>query len=225
MEIYLASADLSLIRKTVGFGIFSGVITNPKVVADSGMPTEPLFAAICEIVSCAYYQVRDGDPASMREEAEKMLAICPGRMRIKVPATPTGLGLVRHLSKCGHPVMATIVPTTAWLVLALAAGASSIAPYGSMLQKKGIASKQDEVGRMQEILDAQRSAANLCVGIYDVTELPLYARMGVRSAFIWGKDVDAFLRQPIVDEAVSAFHSDWEKIESASQNGSGLIEP
>jgi hypothetical protein len=109
--------------------------------------------------------------------------------------------------------MATIVPTAAWLVFALAAGARAVAPYGGMLQRRGLAAKSDEVLAMQRIIDAQQADAELCVGIYDVTEFPFYAREGVRSCFVWGKDVDSFLTQPLVDEAAQGFRNDWQAME------------
>ncbi len=90
-----------------------------------------------------------------------------------------------------------------------------IAPYGSMLQKAGLASKQDEVARMQEILDAQAPDVQICTGIYDATEIPAYARLGVRACFVWERDVERFLDQPLVAEACARFEGDWRTIEAA----------
>ena len=67
---------------------------------------------------------------------------------------------------------------------------------------------------MQRILDAQQSSAELCVGIYDVVELPFYAEHGVRSCFVWGRDVPAFLNQPLIDEALAGFRGDWRAVEA-----------
>lgn len=209
MKIWLASADLKLIEELIPTGLFAGVITNPKVVAEAQCPPPEFFRAVCALAPSAYYQLRDGSAADMLAEAERFIAIDPAKMRIKVPATRAGFQVIRVLADRGHPVMATVVPTGAWLVFALAAGASVVAPYGSMLQRRGLASKLDEVIAMQQIIDAQHASAELCVGIYDVTELPLYARAGVRSCFVWGRDIAGFLNQPLVEEAVRGFHADW----------------
>lgn len=213
MKIWLASSDIPLIKKALPAGIFAGVITNPKVVAEAGMAPEMLFRRICEHADAAYYQLRDDSQDEMMAEAERFIAIDSEKMRIKVPATIAGLGVIRKLSDQGHPVMATIVPTATWLVYALAAGARVIAPYGGMLQKRGIVSKADEVVRMQAIIDAQNAEAELCVGIYDPTEIPFYASKGIRSCFVWGSDLELLLSQPLVDEAVASFNSDWSAIE------------
>jgi len=212
MELWLASSDLKQIQHAMDSGIFAGVITNPRVVAEANMAAEDLFKELCGMVPAAWYQLRDADKSTMLAEADKMLAIDEERMRIKVPATVAGLGVVRELSQRGLDVMATCVPTAAWLCFALAAGACRIAPYGSMLQKRGLASKTDEVLHMQAIIDQQAPGVVICTGIYDVTELPTYAAAGVQSYFIWGKDVDRFLDQPLVEEAVGAFKGDWKTI-------------
>lgn len=213
MKIWLASADLKLLEEFLPTGVFAGVITNPKVVAEAKRPPLELFRDICRIAPAAYYQLRDASAAEMLAEAKKFIAIDPKKMRIKVPATRAGLQVIRTLADIGHPVMATVVPTGAWLIFALAAGARAIAPYGSMLQKRGLVSKVDEVIRMQRIIDAQKSEADICVGIYDATELPHYASHGVRSCFVWGKDAGAFLTQPLVDEAAAGFRGDWTALE------------
>jgi len=143
-----------------------------------------------------------------------MLAIDPGKMRIKVPATRNGLSVIRKLSDQGLPVMATAVPTSTWMVLAVAAGAKAIAPYSGMLQKRNIISKMEGVFAMQEIIDKQGYDVKICTGIYDATEIARYAARGIQSAFIWEKDVESYLTQTLVDEAAANFTGDWEKIDS-----------
>jgi transaldolase len=148
----------------------------------------------------------------MLEEAERMLAVDPERMLIKVPAPREGFGVIRKLSDQGREVMATAVPTNAWMILAAAAGARKVAPYSSMLQRAQIQSKMEGVLAMQRIIAAQGLEVELCTGIYHATEIPRYAAGGVRSAFIWEKDVETYLTQELVDQAVAGFEQDWETI-------------
>lgn len=218
MEFWLASSDLKQIERVMNSGIFAGVITNPHVVAQSGLPPVELFKTLCSLVPVAWYQLRDSDPETMTAEAQTMLAIDPHRLRIKVPATIAGLSVIARLASRDLDIMATCVPTAAWMCFAVAAGARRVAPYGGMLQKRGIASKSAEVLQMQAILDRQCPGVTLCTGLYDVTDLPHYTLGGVRSFFIWGRDVDAFLNQPLVAEAASAFHPDWTAIAAAGNN-------
>ena len=205
MKLWLASSNCELVSGYMAVGVFAGVVTNPAVVAEAKRDKHELFRELVQIAPMAWYQLLAGSESEMLADAEKMIAINPERMRIKVPTTRTGLGVIRRLSDQGLRVMATCVPTRPWMVLALAAGAKVIAPYGSMLQKRGIASKAEEVVAMQEIIDRQGADAEILTGLYDPTELTFYARHGIRSGFIWGKDVETFLTQPLADEAAATF--------------------
>lgn len=215
MKIWLAGSSLKSLEKHLHAGIFAGVITNPHVVAEAKRPPSEFFREVCRMADAAYYQLRDAPALEMLAEAERFLEIDPEKMRIKVPATREGLHVIRQLSGRGHPVMATVVPTATWLVFALAAGARAVAPYGSMLQKRGFAAKTEEVVRMQKIIDAQRAPAELCVGVYDATDFPFYAAHGVGACFVWERDVEAFLDQPLVEEAVAGFQKDWKTLEES----------
>ena len=212
MKLWLASANLERVETCLAYGIFSGVITNPHVVAEEKQDPKQLFKDLCQIAPAAYYQLRAGEVEDMLREAETMLAIDPAKMHIKVPATRNGLAVIRRLSEQGLPVMATAVPTNTWMVLAVSAGAVAIAPYSGMLQRRNILSKMEGVFAMQAIIDRQGYPVEICTGIYDATEIAVYAAHGVKSAFIWGKDVETILTQELADEAAANFEGDWAQI-------------
>ncbi len=216
MNFWLASANPRDVARHMELGVWRGVITNPAVVAAEKRAPKPLFAELIGLADRAWYQLRDAPFDAMLEEAESMLEIDPARIGIKVPATRAGLGVLRALHDQGARPMATVVPTATWLAYAAAAGAVMVAPYGGMLQRAGVASKYDEVLRMQEIVDAQDYDLELCVGLYDPTDVPAYARAGVRAGFVWARDVDTFFTQPLVDEACAGFAADWATIEGAT---------
>ena len=212
MKLWLASANLERVETCLAYGVFAGVITNPHVVAQEKRDPIPLFTDLCQLSPAAYYQLRAGEVDAMLREAETMLAIDPAKMRIKVPATRNGLAVIRRLSDQGLPIMATAVPTNTWLVLAVAAGAVAVAPYSGMLQRRHILPKMEGVLAMQAIIDRQGYAVELCTGIYDATEIAQYAAQGVKSGFIWDKDVETFLTQELADEAAANFEGDWAQI-------------
>lgn len=213
MKFWLATANVERTEQCLAYGIFEGVITNPHVVAQEGRDRVEIFSDLCKIAPYAYYQLHAGEVDAMLKEADQMLAIDPQKMRIKVPATRNGLSVIRALSDHGLPVMATAVPTSPWMVLAMAAGAVAIAPYSSMLQRRNILSKMEGVFAMQAIIDKQGYDVEICTGIYDATEIARYAAHGIKSGFIWEKDVESFLTQDLVDEAAANFEDDWAKID------------
>jgi len=214
MKFWLATANLERTEQCLAYGIFEGVITNPHVVAQEKRDPKAIFRDLCQLAPFAYYQLHAGEAGDMLREADQMLAINPEKMRIKVPATRSGLAVIRTLSDRGLPVMATAVPTSPWMIFAVAAGAAAIAPYSGMLQKRAILSKMEGVFAMQAIIDRQGYDVEICTGIYDATEIAQYAARGVKSAFIWEKDVESFLTQGLVDEAAANFEGDWDIIDA-----------
>lgn len=213
MKFWLATANVERTEQYLAYGVFEGVITNPHVVAKEKRDPVAIFKDLCQVAPYAYYQLHAGEVDEMLREADRMLAIDPEKMRIKVPATRNGLAVIRNLSNKGLPVMATAVPTSPWMIYAVAAGAVAIAPYSGMLQRRNILSKMEGVFAMQAIIDRQGYDVEICTGIYDATEIARYAAHGVKSAFIWEKDVESYLTQALVDEASANFEDDWEMID------------
>lgn len=213
MKFWLATANIERTEQCLAYGIFEGIITNPHVVAQEGRNPKDIFRDLCQIAPYAYYQLRAAEVDQMMGEAEQMLAINSDKMRIKVPATRNGIAVIRKLSDQGIRVMATAVPTSTWMVLAVAAGAVAVAPYSGMLQRRHIISKMEGVFAMQDIIDRQGYDVEICTGIYDATEIAIYAANGIKSAFIWEKDVETYLTQELADEAAANFEGDWSKID------------
>ncbi len=214
MKFWLKTANVKRAEQCLAYGIFKGVISNPGDVAQENAPPKELFRNLCAVSPKAYYQIHDGEIDAMIKEAVEMVAIDPEKMLIKVPATRNGLAVIRHLADEGLQVMATAVPTSPWMVFAIAAGAVKIAPYSGMLKRRNIISKMEGVFAMQEIIDQQKYDVEICTGIYHPTEIPLYAAKGIKSAFIWEKDVETYLTQELADEAAASYEKDWVIIKS-----------
>lgn len=214
MKFWLATANVKRIEACLAYGIFSGAITNPHVVAQEKQNPIRLFKDICSVTNKAYYQLRAADATTMLQEAETFLAIDPEKIRIKVPATLEGFQVISKLTGQGLRVMATAVPTNTWLLYAAAAGAKEIAPYSGLLQKQNIMLKAEGVKQMQQIIQAQALDVSICTGIYHAAEIAHFAEMGVQSCFIWEKDVETFMTQDLVGKAVSSFDGDWDAIDT-----------
>ena len=214
MKFWLKTANVKRAEECLAYGVFKGIISNPGDVAQEDAPPKELFRDLCAISPKAYYQIQDGDMDAMIKEAEEMIAIDPEKMLIKVPATRNGLAVIRRLTDQGLAVMATAVPTSPWMVFAIAAGAVVIAPYSGMLKRRNIISKMEGVFAMQDIIEKQQYDAEICTGIYHSTEIPLYAAKGIKRAFIWEKDVETYLTQELADEAAASYDNDWAVIQS-----------
>ncbi len=208
MEFWLATANVKEAEDLLAYGIFEGIITNPTIVVKEKCNPVEVFTKLSKVANVLYYQIGHNTVDKMMEEADKMLSIAPDKMRIKVPATKEGLSVIRKLSGQGQTVMATIVPTAPWMMLALAAGAKAIAPYSRMIQQAGISSKIEEILNMQQIIDMQHINVEICTGLYSATDMSFYASYGIKSGFIFPDDARNFLEQPLVEDAASVYNPD-----------------
>ncbi len=215
MKLWLASSNLDSIERLTGSALFAGVVTNPNVVAEAGLPVATFLRQVITRGSgLIFYQVRGSGSAEMIAEAERTLALAPERIAIKVPATIEGLRAIAILRKRNAVVAATCLPTPALAVLAEAAGANYIIPWGSMLATRGIGDRESLLAEMCEILTRQKSQCEMIVGAYSSADLLRLARLGVTNAFIWEKDVDKILRQPMAQEAIDSFEKAWKSIDA-----------
>ncbi len=209
MKFWLATANLEEAEELLPYGFFAGIITNPTVVAKEQEDPRLLFSRLCPLVDRLYYQVADGSYEDMLREAEIMVNVDPQKVRPKIPATPNGLKVIRTFADQGIEPMATVVPTAPLMVLAIAAGAIAIAPYSREVQKIGIATKVEEIFRLQRIIDAQHLAVDICTGIYEFADISYYAEHGIASGFIFPKEVRAFMQQhPMVESSCRAYDID-----------------
>ena len=213
MEFWLAEGIIEKAKNELSSGIFRGIITNPEVIAETGRPWRVLLGELATLSEHVFFQLRAGTTDEMVKLGREAISIAPGRIHAKVPATRFGLAAIKELSREDSMVMATCVPTQTWLIYCIAAGAGYVSPYSGMIQKSGIDTKFHQIQQMQDLIQNSQSSIRLCVGIYDPSEVAAYARLGVAAAFIWPKDLDSFLAQPLVDSAVNAFNPAWQVID------------
>jgi fructose-6-phosphate aldolase 1 len=130
MRFYLDSADVSAVRSLASWGCFAGVTTNPLLLArarrvDAELVPELLAAQPGEV----FAQARGATAEALLDDAVRLHALAPGRMVIKVPATPFGLAAIRLCSERGLPTAATAVFQAVQAPLAARAGASWVIPF------------------------------------------------------------------------------------------------
>lgn len=215
MKLWLASSNLETIADLIGAGLFAGLITNPDVVAAAAVPPDEFFSQAAQRTSTPIFcQVREAGFDEMLAEARRLVAIAPDRMIVKVAATQTGFRLMARLVRDGVKVAATCIPTSPLAVVSESLGADYIIPWGSFLPKRGVGDREDLIVEIVEMLDRQRSRSEIVVGAYGASDLARLARIGVRNVFVWEKDVDAFFRQPLAEEAAATFEGAWRAIET-----------
>jgi len=139
MALLLDSIDLDEIRTAMDLGIFAGVTTNPKLLAE--IPRSEHLERLGEIAQICpgslYAQVDHGLADLMERQALTLREVAPGRTVIKVPASREGLVLVTRLRAHQVPVCVTAIFSPAQAAAAGAAGAQAVAVYVGRIDRAG----------------------------------------------------------------------------------------
>jgi len=155
MDIYIDDGRLGNIRTAFGFGIVSGITTNPSLLAEAAKQLEgrDLDQYLREILSSDFLadrpvslQVPGGDTETMYSQAMKAwerYRYCGSRLVIKIPINPSlrgdgeldrdGLKTVDRLSDEAIPVNVTLIMTPSQALAAADAGARYVSPFAGRI--------------------------------------------------------------------------------------------
>lgn len=211
MKFFVDTADIAEIRDLAATGLLDGVTTNPSLVAKSGKSFIPLIEEICTVVTGPVSaEVAATDYETMLKEGEKLAKIAEN-IAVKVPLTPAGLKVCKHLTDKGTMVNVTLCFSAAQALLAAKAGATFISPF---------------VGRLDDIgTDGMELIADI-VSIYEnynfATEVlvasvrhPMHivdaAKIGAHVATCPPGVIRQLYNHPLTDKGLAAFVEDWKK--------------
>jgi transaldolase len=212
MKFFVDTAEIKDIREMADTGLLDGVTTNPSLIAKSGQNFLKLIAEICEVVSGPVSaEVASTDFDTMLAEGKKLAKIADN-VAVKVPLTPAGLKVCKHLSDNGTMVNVTLCFSPGQAILAAKAGATFISPF---------------VGRLDDIsTDGMQLIADI-VNIYNNypnfhTEVlvasvrhPMHiieaAKMGAHVMTCPPSVIKQLYSHPLTDKGLAAFVEDWKK--------------
>jgi transaldolase len=212
MKFFVDTADITEIKDLAATGLLDGVTTNPTLIAKAGKPFIPLIEEICGIVDGPVSaEVASTDFETMLKEGEKLAKIAEN-VAVKVPLTPAGLKVCKHLSDAGTMVNVTLCFSPAQAILAAKAGATFISPF---------------VGRLDDLAhDGMQLIADI-VQIYNnypefYTEVlvasvrhPMHivdsAKMGADVVTCPPDVIKKLYNHPLTDKGLATFVEDWKK--------------
>lgn len=223
-QLFADTSHIPDIEKLMRLGIFSGITTNPLIVARYAGNTEPM----------AYYknlaekypnvpisiQLLDYNESTLLDEAHKYSAIGPNIV-IKVPMFGDGRGLTvsSALNKEGIPTNVTGLMNAEQLLLAILSNPNPT--YVSLFFnriKDGKGNPIDEISHSRQLIDAIGSRSQIITG--SIRNL-----IDVREALTAGSDIVTIppdmvwkmVTHPQTELFIERSQSDWEKF-LASQN-------
>lgn len=129
MALYLDSALISDAEEARELGWITGITTNPKLLAKSGLPPETTLKRLAALINGeVFYQLTATDLNSMLAEAELVHRILGEQTVLKIPASSTGFQALARLSK-EVPCSVTAIFHPAQALIASAAGAKYAIAY------------------------------------------------------------------------------------------------
>lgn len=210
MKLFVDTADLAEIETIAGWGVLSGVTTNPSLLAKVEGDADDIYRRVCDLVdgpvSAEVVALTRGD---MVEEGRRLAAIHPNIV-VKLPTSAEGLAATSILAADDIRVNMTLCFTAPQALLASAAGAAFVSPFVGRFDdigQNGIECLRDIVEAMESsIYDTEVLAASIR-GPVHVTEA---ARMGADIATIPPKVFHQMLTHPLTESGNATFTQDFE---------------
>jgi transaldolase len=210
MKLFIDTAELADIETIAGWGVLSGVTTNPTLISKVDGEPDDIYRRVCELVdgpvSAEVVAEARGD---MVEEGKRLAAIHPNIV-VKLPMSAEGLAATSVLAGDDIRVNVTLCFTAPQALLSAAAGASFVSPFVGRFDDIG----EDGLGHLREIVEALETS------LYDVEVLaasirsPVHvmeaARMGADIATIPPKVFYAMLQHPLTAAGIEKFTHDAE---------------
>jgi transaldolase len=212
MKFFVDTGDINEIRDLASTGLLDGVTTNPSLIMKAGKPFIPLIEEICSIVTGPVSaEVASTDYETMLKEGEKLATIAPN-VAVKVPLTPAGLKVCKHLSDKGTMVNVTLCFSAAQAILAAKAGATFISPFVGRLDDIGAVG----MDLIHEIVTIYSNYPNfqtevLVASIRNPIHITESAKIGADVVTCPPAVIKQLYNHPLTDKGLAAFVEDWKK--------------
>lgn len=209
MQLFIDSADISVIRELADTGLVDGVTTNPSLVAGSGRTFRELIAEVCQVVQGSVSaEVAALDAPTMIAEGEALAAIAPN-VTVKLPLTWDGLKATQHFAAQGVMTNVTLCFSVTQALMAAKAGATFVSPFVGRLDDQGA----HGVGLIEEIralydqfdFDTEILAAS----VRNVNHIKAVALAGADCATLPPAVFRDLVKHPLTQIGLDQFTKDW----------------
>ncbi|MBK9944142.1 MAG: fructose-6-phosphate aldolase [Kouleothrix sp.] len=211
MQIYLDTANINEIREAAGWGILSGVTTNPTLIArEKGADFKSTISEIATLVDGPISaETISLDAEGMLREGHEYAQWHPNVI-IKVPSTTEGLKAVYQLAKDGIRTNVTLCFNAAQALFAARAGAFIISPFVGRVDDTGV----DGMALIREIAQIYRTDPEiktlvLSASIRHPRHIIDSALAGADIATCPFKVLQMSMKHPLTDRGIEQFLADW----------------
>ena len=217
MKLFVDTADLAEIERIAGWGVLSGVTTNPTLLSKVDGDADDIYRGVCEVVdgpvSAEGVAVEHEE---MIAEGTRRAAIHP-KIVVKLPMSAESLEATTRLAADDIRVNMTLCFTAPQALLAAAAGAAFVSPFVGRFDDIG----QDGVECLRDVVEVLETSIYDTEAIAASIRTPVHvmeaARMGSDIATIPPKVFDQMLRHPLTTAGIETFTRDYEARQAATK--------
>lgn len=210
LRLYIDSADPAEWSKYLATGMFIGVTTNPKLIAQAGLPFQ--IDVLADLASRAFsLGAKEIHLQAWGKDVEEMLEIGRGlaaiddRVMVKIPIHFSGILVANQLIDEGAKVTLTALHAAQQALTAVGLGAKYAAPYLGRMSDGGM-NGFEEVIQMGRIIRETNSSLQLVVAsIRQVEDLVNLASRGITCFTLQPKLLQTIYQNDLTDKAVQAF--------------------
>jgi transaldolase len=209
MNLFLDTADTTVLRTLAATGLVDGVTTNPSLIAKSGRTMREVIAEICGLVEGPVSaEVAAVESQGMLAEG-RALADIASNVVVKLPLTKDGLIATRVLAEEGIQTNVTLCFSATQALLAAKAGATYVSPFVGRLDDAGgdgmqlvhdIRAIYDNYAFDTEILAASMRSAD---------HVQAAAIAGADCATVPPAVFEALFKHPLTEQGLELFRTDW----------------
>jgi transaldolase len=218
MKIFIDSADIGEIQEIAGWGILSGVTTNPTLVKKTGRPFKECVADILKVVDGPVsVEAISPNAEGMIKEAEEWARLDPHKVTVKIPMGVEGLKAVRALAQRRIMTNVTLVFSPNQALLACLAGATFVSPFVGRLDDishEGIELVRDIVAMIEYYdFSTQVISASIRHPLHVIESM----RAGAHIATIPYDVLLKMVKHPLTDAGIKKFYEDYQQIPKARE--------
>ena len=214
MQIFLDTADTSLIEKHFETGLIDGVTTNPTLIMKSGRDPEEVYQTIKDIGVQDISMEVVGDVDTMYNEGARLYDKFGSICTVKVPCSPDGLRVCKRLSDLNISVNVTLIFDAAQAILASKAGATYVSPFVGRLDDNSITGL-DLIKSISDIYNVQdvHQTKILSASIRDVKSVSQSFAYGAGVVTIPPVVFEKMYNHVLTDKGLAQFDKDWSDVQ------------
>jgi len=212
MKLLIDDAHIEDIKRIYDQYPVDGVTTNPTILAKTGRNPLDTLREIRSFIGSdqlLFAQAIAKDARGMARDAHCITELVGEGTIVKIPSIPEGFKAIAMLKKEGIRTCGTVVYTPMQAFLAAKAGASYVAPYVNRIDNMGY----DGVKVVKEIQDMLENSGMDCevlaASFKNSQQVMELAEYGIGAATAAPSVIEAFVKNPAIDGAVSDFLNDF----------------